>query len=145
MSVIIEPLSKDFVDPVAEIEAECFSVPFTKKDISEYLENGLWRFFVAREKDAILGYISFRLVFDECHICNVATATDARRRGIGSLLVSHLISYAKEQGVSKYFLEVRESNLAAIHLYERFGFVKVGVSKNHYTLPRENAILMNLE
>lgn len=145
MGIVIEPLSRDFVDPVAEIEAECFSVPFTKKDISEYLENGLWQFFVATENGQVLGYISFRLVFDECHICNVATATEARRRGVGSLLVDYLITYAKGQGVSKYFLEVRESNLPAIELYKKFGFAPVGVSKNHYTKPKENAILMNLE
>ena len=56
-----------------------------------------------------------------------------------------LFQHCEALGVKKYFLEVRQSNSAAIALYERYGFVPVGISKNHFSAPRENALLMNLE
>lgn len=144
MNYKIVPLSIDFVDQVAEIEAECFSVPFTEKDISAYLDTDYWYFFVAKENDKILGYISFTLIIDECNICNVATRGEYRKLGIGSLLLENALSFIKEKGGKKLFLEVRESNEGAISLYKKFGFSVAGVSKNHYTKPLENAILMNL-
>lgn len=145
MSYIIEPLTKNFVKDVAEIEEECFSVPFKESDILSYLEESYWRFFVARDKDKILGYVSFTIIIDEISICNVAVSPAYRRQGIGNALIEYLLSYAKKMGVKKLFLEVRESNISAISLYEKFGFLPVGVSKNHYSNPKENALLMNLE
>lgn len=144
MTYKIEPLSLDFVDQVAEIEAECFSVPFTKNDISSYLEKDYWHFFVARDGKELLGYISFTLIADECNICNVATRTDKRKLGVGSSLIKNAISFVLENGGNGIFLEVREGNRDAISLYEKFGFSVCGVSKNHYTKPLENAVLMSL-
>ncbi len=144
MNYKIEPLTLDFVDQVAEIEKSCFSVPFTKEDICDYLEKDYWHFFVARENDKILGYVSFTLIVDDCNICNVATRGEYRKMGVGSRLIEKALSFVKENGGSKLFLEVRESNKGAISLYEKFGFSVGGVSKNHYTKPLENALLMNL-
>ena len=144
MDYVIEPLSVDFVDHVAEIEKECFSIPFKKEDILSYLNESYWRFFVARDKNEILGYISFTIILDEISICNVAVSSKYRKIGIGKALVSFLLDYAKKNGVCKLFLEVRESNISAISLYEKFGFERVGISKNHYSMPKENALLMNL-
>ena len=145
MDYVIEPLSRDFAHHVAEIERECFSVPFKEGDILAYLDTSYWRFFVLRQGNEILGYISFTLIIDEISICNVAVSPKYRRQGLGNALVEFLLSYAGESNVKKLFLEVRESNIGAISLYKKFGFVPVGVSKNHYSQPRENALLMNLE
>ena len=144
MDLIIEPLTPEFVDQVAEIEKECFSVPFTKNDILSYLEKDYWHFLIARDSSEVLGYISFTLIVDECNICNVATKGKYRGLGVGSCLVNSAISFVLENGGDKLFLEVRESNEVAIRLYEKFGFLVAGVSKNHYSKPLENAVLMNL-
>ena len=144
MDLIIEPLTPEFVDQVAEIEKECFSVPFTKNDILSYLEKDYWHFLIARDSSTVLGYISFTLIVDECNICNVATKGKYRGLGVGSCLVNSAISFVLENGGDKLFLEVRESNEVAIRLYEKFGFLVTGVSKNHYSKPLENAVLMNL-
>lgn len=144
MDLIIEPLTPEFVDQVAEIEKECFSVPFTKNDILSYLEKDYWHFLIARDSSEVLGYISFTLIVDECNICNVATKGKYRGLGVGSCLVNSAISFVLENGGDKLFLEVRESNKVAIRLYEKFGFLVAGVSKNHYSKPLENAVLMNL-
>lgn len=144
MDLIIEPLTPEFVDQVAEIEKECFSVPFTKNDILSYLEKDYWHFLIARDSSEVLGYISFTLIVDECNICNVATKGKYRGLGVGSCLVNSAISFVLKNGGDKLFLEVRESNKVAIRLYEKFGFLVAGVSKNHYSKPLENAVLMNL-
>ena len=82
---------------------------------------------------------------DEADITKVAVAKDAQGQGIGSMLMKELISRAPELGVAKIFLEVRESNEAALRLYKKFGFEQIGIRKNYYTSPLEDAISMKLE
>jgi ribosomal-protein-alanine N-acetyltransferase len=141
----IELLSEKDAPCVAKIEQECFSTPFKESDILEYLSNPIWHFFVAKDGENVLGYISFTVIIDECQIVNVATSPAHRKMGIGKLLIEELLSYAKKSEISKVFLEVRESNVAAISLYKKYGFLVVGTSKNHYSQPTEDALLMNLE
>ena len=144
MTVSIGEITKNDAPRVAQIEKECFSVPFSEDDILSYIESPIWHFLVARDGDLVVGYISFTVILDECQIVNVAVSQGARCRGIGSLLLDHFLSYVKEKGVKSVYLEVRESNSAAIMLYEKFKFSRSGVSKNHYSTPTENALLMSL-
>lgn len=144
MGFVIKPLEPQLVDSVVRLEELCFSVPFKKQDILSYLENPLWSFLVATHENELLGYISYYVNFDECQICNVAVFPECRGLGLGSALVEEMISQAKKRGATKFFLEVRESNLSAIKLYEKCGFSRDGVSKNHYSKPLENALLMSL-
>lgn len=141
----IELLSKKDAPCVAKIEQECFSTPFKESDVLEYLDNPIWHFFVAKNEEKVLGYISFTKILDEIQIVNVATSQEYRKIGVGKALISALLDFAKKNEATKLFLEVRESNIAAISLYRGFGFYEVGISKNHYKEPTENAILMNLE
>lgn len=67
---------------------------------------------------------------------------DRQNHGTGKLLVQELIRITNEMGVSRLFLEVRESNERAIHVYEKAGFVKNGLRKNYYEDPVEHAVLM---
>ncbi len=144
-SIKIEQIAKKDAPCVAKIEAECFSTPFKESDILEYIDNPIWNFFVARLDGNVVGYISFTTILDECQIVNVATTPSARKMGVGKALVGELLKFATKNEIKKIFLEVRESNVPAINLYKKFGFLAVGVSKNHYSQPAENAILMNLE
>ena len=141
----IVPLSKKDAPCVAKIEAKCFSTPFSEADILGYIDDPIWHFFVAWLDDEVVGYISFTKIIDECQIVNVATTEKARGQGVGSALISALINFAEQSDIKKIFLEVRASNVPAINLYKKFGFLAVGVSKNHYSKPTEDAILMNLE
>ena len=140
----IEEISKKDAPCVAKIEKECFSTPFSEADILGYIDNPIWNFFVATLDGSIIGYVSFTKIIDECQIVNVAVSKSARKMGVGTLLIERLLNFCRQNGVSKLFLEVRKSNTPAIKLYEKFGFLAVGVSKNHYSVPTEDAILMNL-
>ena len=97
------------------------------------------------EDGEILGFIGILAVPDEADITKVAVAKDAQGQGIGSMLMKELISRAPKLGVAKIFLEVRESNEAALALYKKFGFEQIGIRKNYYTSPLENAISMKLD
>ncbi len=71
--------------------------------------------------------------------------TEAIFRGIqrlGDKLMTHALSLAKSRGVKAVYLEVRESNTPARRLYEKYGYTALGVRKNYYAYPRENAVIM---
>ena len=142
--LLIGKLQKNDAPCVAKIERECFSVPFSESDILSYLENPIWRFLAAKISEAVVGYISYTVILDECQIVNVAIVPTLRKMGIGSKIIEAFLEEIKNEGVKSAFLEVRESNLPAINLYKKFGFLEIGISKNHYSKPTENAILMKI-
>lgn len=76
----------------------------------------------------------------EREILNLAVALPFRRLGIGSVLLSHEL-----QKTADFFLEVRESNVAAQTLYQRFGFIEVGRRTGYYQFPAETAIVMKMK
>ena len=129
---------------IARLEKECFSEPWSEKAITESLENGTF-FFVFEEEGEILGYAGLQTVLDEGYVTNIAVTSNARKKGIGSALTEKIISFGKEKKLSFVTLEVRESNLAAISLYKKFGFKTVGKRKNFYTAPSEDALIMTIE
>ena len=143
--IIIAPLEKEDIPYVAELEAICFSMPFTEKALSELFSNTSWHFFVAKQENKVVGYISFYCIIDETEIVNVCVLPEYRGQGIGRRLTQCAIDFNKEIKGTKVMLEVRISNTPAIKLYESLGFIPVGVSKNHYKMPTEDALLMNLE
>ena len=140
----IRPAREDDIDGIAELEALCFSVPFTKKSLCDLFTNTSWHFFVAEAEGRVAGYISLYTVLDEKEIVNVCVHPDSRKCGMGAALVKAALDLNRDE-YKKVMLEVRVSNAGAIALYEKFGFLAVGVSKNHYSQPREDALLMNLE
>ena len=130
------------LDQVMEIENACFSVPWTETGFFTYLLRDDTLFLVAEDGEDIYGYCGIVMVMDEGDITNVAVASSMRNQGIGKMLLNKLFEETKNKGVNKIFLEVRESNAGAIHLYEKMGFVVTGRRKNYYEAPREDAILM---
>ncbi len=89
-----------------------------------------------------VGHGGFTSVLDEGYITNIAIRPDYRRKGIAFSLTEGLKTEAQNLGLSFLTLEVRESNLAAIKLYEKSGFQVVGKRKGFYSEPKEDAILM---
>lgn len=110
--------------------------------LREELGKGI--FLVAEQDGAVAGYVGCQTVLDEGYITNVAVSPDCRRQGIGRALIAELTERAKRAGLAFVTLEARESNAPAITLYEGAGFRRVGVRKNFYTAPAEDAVLMTL-
>jgi ribosomal-protein-alanine N-acetyltransferase len=81
-------------------------------------------------------------VLDEMHINNLAVAPDARRAGAASALLTRVLTEGAGLGARRATLEVRRSNDAAQHLYQRFGFTVAGVRVGYYSQPIEDALVL---
>ena len=142
----IEKLSASHIDGMERIENECFSEPWSRKSLEELLTTDYAVYFVAVGDDgAVMGYSGMYVSFDTGNINNIGVFAQYRRKGIGAELLEALCAYSRENGIVLLTLEVRESNIPAISLYERFGFKRVGVRKNYYKKPVENGLLYNKE
>lgn len=133
------------VPAMAALEAECFSAPWSERSLASELGSGNAAFFMAEVSGAVVGYAGMQTAADEGSVFNVAVAKNSRRMGVGRALARALTEFAREKGLAALYLEVRPSNLAAIALYEREGYVFCGLRRDYYTAPKENAILMKLD
>lgn len=138
----IEKMTSGHLDDVYIIETECFSHPWSKQSLEEELNNETSLFLVAKEENEVIGYIGMNIVIDEGYIFNVAVREKYRNKGVATALINELVTYGKKNNFSFITLEVRESNLPAISLYSKFGFIKAGERKDYYSNPKENAILL---
>lgn len=135
-------MKKEDVPGVHQVEEACFSTPWSLEsfeDIFSYKGN---YYLVAKEEDKVVGFIGLMAVLGEGDITNVAVLPSYRKRGIGDCLVSAILKLAKEEKISKIMLEVRSSNGAAIHLYEKYGFTYLCTRKKYYQKPTEDANIM---
>ena len=131
------------VDELVALERACFSVPWTKGQIIAELPDRQHELLIARdEQGKLLGYVGMMTVLDEGYISNVAVREESRRQGVADALLAELLQRAATRELAFVTLEVRESNEAAQRLYEKHGFVRVGLRRGYYEAPRENAVLM---
>ena len=133
------------VAQVAALEAVCFRDPWSENSVASELSNPLSHWLVAVEDDAVLGYIGSQTVLDESDMMNVAVSPAHRRKGIAEALVLALADALREKGSAKLTLEVRASNAPAITLYEKLDFKPIGLRKNYYRNPKEDALILQKE
>ena len=146
MNYSIIPMTSAHLDQVAEIEQICFSDPWSRRMLSEHLENECAATLVAQGEDGtILGYAGLLVILDEGYITNVAVRPEYRRQGVAGQLLEVFRSFAEGNKMAFLTLEVRDSNASARALYTKYGFREVGVRKNYYDHPKEDAIIMTLE
>ena len=138
---VIKKADKEHLPQIAELEKVCFSEPWSYNSLLDSFEHGT-HFFVCLYSDKVLGYIGINTVLDEGYITNVAVFPEWRRKGIASLILKQLFSFAKEKNLSFISLEVRVSNQSAIKLYQNNGFEPQGVRRNFYRNPTEDANIM---
>ena len=127
------------------MEKLCFADPWSEKSIASELDNPWALWLVALERDEVVGYIGSQTAVDETDVMNVAVHPDHRRKGIAEALIEMLIKQLQEQGSHALMLEVRASNAPAIALYEKMGFRQVGLRKNYYRNPKEDALILRKE
>lgn len=125
------------------LEQSCFSMPWTAEQLRSQLRDAQHEFLAAvSSEDRVLGYVGMMVVLDEGYISNVAVDPANRRQGIADALINRLIERCGVHRLAFVTLEVRAGNAPAIALYEKHGFVRVGLRKNYYEKPREDAVLM---
>ncbi len=140
-SYTILPATTEMAAQIAELERICFSDPWSEELLCESIRHPLYRFPVVCDGAKVLGYGGMFLTLPEAQIANIAVASEARRRGIGTGLLRALCSEAEAAGAEVIFLEVREHNTGAIALYEKEGFTRVGMRRNYYSNPTENGFI----
>lgn len=127
------------LEAMFEIEQACIADPWSMAAFeSSFAANGALFLVAEAENGEVCGFVTANAVLDEISIYNIAVKEGFRRLGIASALISEL----EKSEPYRINLEVRESNASAIALYEKCGFEQVGMRKNFYAKPTENAVLM---
>ncbi len=161
---IVEPMRWDDIAAVMEIERESFPLPWSSYTYRhELTENKHSYYIVIRSRVPevdrrvwwkrllrlgalpIVGYGGFWLIADEAHISTLAVAQKHRGKGLGELLLVHMIEQAMSMSAVMVTLEVRVSNHVAQSLYQKYGFVVTGTRLRYYRDNDEDAHIMTVE
>ena len=143
--IMFRDMNASHVPQVAELEKLCFSDPWSEKSITQELQNDYSLWVVALEDDRLLGYVGSQSSYGESDMMNIAVHPEYRRVGIARSLIEYLIDELNRRGCHSLSLEVRASNAPAIGLYEKLGFQQVGLRKNYYRNPKEDALILRKE
>ena len=140
--IVVRKMQPEDLIQVCEIERKNFSLPWSEKSFLESIERRDTIFLAAFDGTEVVGYLGCYCIAGTGEITNVAVKESHRRKGIGGMLLEKLYEEGAALETKEFFLEVRESNEAAIGLYSYQGFIKEGIRKNFYEKPVENAIIM---
>ena len=143
--MIITKMTQSHVQQIAELEKICFNDPWSVNSIASELENRLSLWLVAVDTDKVIGYVGSQTVLGETDMMNIAIHPDYRKQGIATELIVSLIQALTDRSSHSLMLEVRSSNDPAKTLYAKLGFEVVGVRKNYYRNPREDALILRKE
>jgi ribosomal-protein-alanine N-acetyltransferase len=130
------------LDRICEIERTCFAGPWSRESFESELKRNGGLAVVAETESGAAGYAVGWSAADELHIANLAVHPEWRRKGMGRGLLKALLNGFS--GLTWAGLEVRESNTAAIALYQGMGFRKSKIRKNYYAEEKEDAVLMEM-
>lgn len=133
----IQDASLTHLDRLCEIEQQCFkSEAFTKQQIAHLLAHPNSVSLIAKDNHNIIGFIIGIIFFERekltGHILTIDVYPSHRRMGIGSMLLKQIEKIFIGKGVETCYLEAREDNVAALNLYRKLGYRKVGNLKNYY-------------
>lgn len=140
--IVVRPMTEGDLGAVLEIERAAFTVPWTPATFRGLLRRADSHLRVAEAGGRIVGYAAVWIVADQAELGDIAVSAEWRRRGVGRLLLASVFELVRERGVRELYLEVRVSNADARRLYERHGFHEVGLRRNYYDRPREDALVL---
>lgn len=130
------------LDQVAELEQVCFSENWSYKLLESGLYSAYDTYYVFVQDGQILGYSNLRILAGEGEVQRIAVRPEFRKMGIAGQLMRSMMEKSAFEQVTAISLEVRESNVAARHLYESWGFRAEAVRKGYYHNPTEDAVIM---
>lgn len=146
MTARVVRATREHLDSIVRIERESFSDPWSADAFIGMMDSPFTLFFAAVDADGkIVGYVAAAGIHHDGEILNVAVDRAVRGQGIGGALVDFAVGALREQLIGRVFLEVRESNEAAIALYKSRGFEQLSVRSGYYRRPTENALVLQLQ
>ncbi|MBE6985237.1 MAG: ribosomal-protein-alanine N-acetyltransferase [Ruminococcaceae bacterium] len=142
---MIVSMNENHIAQIAKMEKLCFSDPWSERSIASELENELSFWLVYEQDGRVLGYVGSQSVPPESDVMNLAVLPECRKQGIAQALLCELMHNLRKKEIDSLTLEVRASNLPAISLYEKLGFISVGRRPKYYVNPKEDALIMRRE
>lgn len=134
-----------FADQIIEIENDSFPVPWDLKSFEEEINKNISNLWAIISNQKLLAYICFWMFDREIHILNFAVHPQKRNQGFGKYLLENIVKAGTTGGIEKIWLEVRPTNIPALSIYKKFGFIEAGRRKAYYSDSREDAIIMMLD
>lgn len=142
MNITVRELRREDIEAISRIESASFSMPWSPKHFEELLDRDYCFYLVAEADGVPVGSCGMTNICNEGNIDNVVVAEEFRGKGIGQTMLRELIDRGEKMGVEAFTLEVRVSNAAAIHVYEKLGFASEGIRPRFYEKPTEDAMIM---
>lgn len=148
---LLLPLTVQQLDAVLAIEHEAYAFPWTRGNFIDSLASGYPSQVLYGPQGELLGYFIAMEGVDELHLLNITVAPVSEGRGHARFMLDELCALSHTKQAKQIWLEVRESNLRARAIYERYGFVHVGLRRGYYPAARsthasgrEDAVVMSL-
>ena len=129
----IQEMSLNDLEKIKDILISDFDDFLNYNILKEELESPNSKYIIAKTNDdKIIGFAGIKIIVDTADIMNIVVKKSWRNQGVGNLLLNNLVYLCKKLNLSSLSLEVNEDNQSAIHLYEKFGFKRIGLRKNYY-------------
>ena len=140
------PLLESDLDDVVAVEQQIYPFPWTRGNFADSLRSGYSGWVLRDGQGTLQAYAIVMFALDEAHLLNLSVAREVQRAGLGWRTLEWVAEVARGHGARTMLLEVRPSNPAAIRLYERYGFQRIGVRRGYYPAHagREDAVVMRI-
>lgn len=132
----LRPATAEDLPAIVGVENASHAAPWTLANFEAELAKPYSRFLVLTDDETdskIYGYIVYWMMFDECQILNVVVAPEYRKKGYAALMIRQAVRDGVQKSLKRVVLDVRKSNLPAIQLYQKLGFLIARVQKSFYS------------
>jgi len=130
---------------VLAIEEDVYPYPWTRGNFLDSLYSGYQTWTIRDSDGFLIGYFLLMLAIDDAHLLNITVRRGLQGKGVGLTQLDKVAEIARQNGLTSVLLEVRPSNQRALSIYQRYGFIQIGVRKGYYPAAnnqREDAIVM---
>ena len=141
--ILVRPMRDRDVERVAQIESSAFSTPWKATTFRLLLDRpGAVLMVLEVPPDRVAGYAVLWCIQDQGELANIAVIPEFRNRQLGAYLLDRVLDEARDRTVETLYLEVRVSNFRARSMYASRGFEEIGVRRDYYEKPREDARIL---
>lgn len=142
MGLVIRPAAPSDAPGIAELEIETSGHPWSEESIlHDITESKIAVVISAELDDKLVGYADVWNIAGEGQLNNIAVTGEARGNHIGQKMMEYLFDALRESGATEMSLEVRVSNTPARRMYEKLGFVNLGIRPGYYEDNGEDAVI----
>lgn len=145
--VRLEPLVMERLSAVLQVEEKAYAHPWSRGNFLDVLHSS-YQAQILMADTTILGYFVAMKGVDEAHLLNITVNPAYQRQGWAQVMLDAVTLWARGQGATYLWLEVRVSNVRALQVYESHGYRRIAQRKNYYASARgqrEDAVVMRLD